>query len=145
MGFRELDEFFDPTLRLPIRGKVYVIKSVDAKTGIRLQRLFTVGAQAVAGAEVSSEQLASLELDDSEEFELYQTVLGDAYDEMIADELPWDIIRHAGTTAFMWAAGNRQAAEDFWASPGEARPVPQDRLPKKKSARRGSRAGSTNP
>lgn len=144
MAFRDLDEFFDPTLRLPIRGKTYVVQSVDAKTGLWCQRALSVGVQAVAGGDVTEEQLDGLDLDDAQELDLYRKVLGATYDEMEDDGLPWDIIRHAGMTAFMWAAGNKQTAEDYWESPGETRPVPQDRLPKKKSGRRGSPAGSTS-
>lgn len=143
MAFRDLDEFFDPTLRLPIRGKTYVVQSVDAKTGLWCQRALTVGVQAVSGGDLTEAQIDGLELDDAQELDLYRKVLGDVYDEMLADGLPWEILRHAGMTAFMWAAGNKQAAEDYWESPGETRREPQDRLPKK-SARRGSRAGSTS-
>ena len=137
MSFRDLDEFLDPTLKLPIRGKTYVVQSVDAKTGLWCQRMMHVAVTAVAGLSMSEADAASLDLDDHQELDLYQRVLGDAYDEMVADGLPWEWIKHAGTTAFMWAAGNREQAESFWASPGKARATPQDRKrPRKKSAPR---------
>ena len=144
---RDLDEFFDPTLRLPIRGKVYVVASPDAKTGLRVQRLMSTGAVAAMGGEVSDADLESLEFDDDEERDLYLRILGPAYDEMLADGLPWEIVQHAGQTALMWVAFGREAAERVWESVGEAhRPEPQDRkapAAKKKSARQGSRGGST--
>lgn len=144
MTFKDLDEYLKPTIELPIGGKKYVVKSVDATTGLWCQRLMHTGLTVWAGENVSDADVASLELDDDQERNLYQRVLGDAYDEMVADGVPWDSIKHAGTTAFMWAAGNREQAEMFWASPGKARPAPQDRKPKKRSARPGSRAGSTS-
>jgi len=147
---RDLAEFFDPTLRLPIRGKVYVVESPDAKTGIHVQRLMTTGVLASSGAEVSQDRLDELELDDADEIDLYKRLLGPAYDEMLADGLPWAIVKHAGVTAFMWVAYDRDSAERFWESAaGEAkRPEPQDRKApavKKaaKSGRQGSRGGST--
>lgn len=142
MPFKDLDEFLKPTIELPIRGKVYVVKSVDAATGVWCQRMMHVAVTVFAGIEVSEADASSLMLDDEQERNLYQRVLGDTYDEMVADGLPWEWIKHAGATAFMWAAGDRERAETYWASPGKGRPTPQDR--KRKSARQGSRAGSTN-
>lgn len=136
MGFKDLDEFLKPYIELPIGGKVYKVMSVDAATGLWCQRMMHVATTAYAGLEVSEADAGSLVLDDDQERNLYQRVLGATYDEMVADGLPWEWIKHAGTTAFMWAAGNREQAEAFWASRGKARPAPQDRR-RKKSARQG--------
>lgn len=120
---RDLEEFFDPTLRLPIRGKTYVVRSPSAAVGLRAQRLMATGVAAVNGVELSAEDVKGLELDDDQERELMPQVLGDVYDEMLADGLPWHWIRHAGTTAFMWIASGREAAERFWEEPpGEHEP-----------------------
>jgi hypothetical protein len=98
---------------------------------------------------VSQDRLDELELDDADEIDLYKRLLGPAYDEMLADGLPWAIVKHAGVTAFMWVAYDRDSAEKYWESAaGEARrPEPQDRKAPaaKKSARQGSRGGSTAP
>lgn len=147
---RDLAEFFDPTLKLPIKGKVYVVLAPDAKTGIHVQRLMTTGMLASSGVEVSQAKLDELELDDDDEIDLYQRLLGAVYDEMVADGLPWPFIKHAGVTAFMWVAYDKESAERFWESgAGEAKgPTPQDRKAsamKKKSGRQGSRGGSTGP
>jgi hypothetical protein len=148
---RDLDEFFDPSLRLPIRGKTYVVESPDAKTGLRVQRLLTTGVVAAAGGEVSQEDLDSLELDDKAELDLYLGLLGSTYDEMVADGLPWEMIKHAGGTAMMWVAFGIEAAERFWedgAPSGEAsRPEPQDHKapaasqPSRRAASRGTSTG----
>lgn len=155
MAFGELSEFFDPTIRLPIKGKVYVIESPDAKTGIHVQRLFNTATSALNGADVSPADLASLELDDDEEKDLYPRVLGAAYAQMIADKVPWEMVKHAGVTALFWIGVSKDAAESFWVSvQGEARrPEPQDRkAPAKKPSQSpgtrsprpaGSRATST--
>jgi hypothetical protein len=147
---RDLAEFFDPTLKLPIAGKVYVVQPPDAKTGIHVQRLMTTGMLAASGGEVSQSQLDELELDDADEINLYQKLLGAVYDEMLADGHPWPYVKHAGVTAFMWVAYGKDSAEQFWESAaGEAkRPEPQDRkatASNNRSRRAGSRDGSTAP
>lgn len=153
MAFKELDEFFDPTLRLPIRGKVYVVPSPDAKTGLWCQRMLATGELAAAGVELSPEDIEALNLDDGQEKELYRTVLGTAWDELFADGVPWEMVKHAGKTAFIWIASTREAAEACWNSAegdseetlGESRrPTPQDhKAPARtRSARRGSRDSS---
>lgn len=148
MSFQDLDEFFDSTLKLPIRGKTYVIESPDAKTGLWCQRILAVAAKVKGGdGEVSEEEAAGLKLDDDEERGLFQRLMGPVFDEMIADRLPWEHIKHAGVTCLMWAAGNEGQAEKYWKSGGQAPKAPaapQDRKkPKKKSAPQGSPAGST--
>lgn len=160
MSFKDLDDFFDPTLRLPIRGKVYVVKSPDAKLGVKVQRLVALGFAAAGGADMSAADLDSLNLDDEQERDLYPRLLGDAYTEMVDDDLPWEWVKHAGSTALMWVGAGIEAAEEFWESaPGEPRrPEPQDhKAPAKKattrktsstrttSAKAASPAGSTPP
>lgn len=153
MAFKDLDEFFDDTLRLPIGGKTYVIASPDAETGLWCQRMLSTAAVVSGGAQLSEDDVSSLVLDDEQELDLFKRILGPTYDEMVADKVSWERLKHAGTTAFMWAAGNKDTAEEFWlsASPGkEMRPTPQDhKAPAKKKARKsapqGSRVGSTNP
>lgn len=144
MPFADLQEFFDPTLRLPIRGKEYVIASPDARTGLWCQRLLVTATSAVAGVEVTAADLAGLELDDDQEQDLYLRLLGPVFEQMQADGLPWEMIKHAGQTVFMWVAGGREAAEEVWSQPpGEAKgPSPRSASATKKSDPRGSRAGS---
>lgn len=158
MSFKDLDEFFDDTLKLPVGAKVYVIASVDAATGLWCQRMMGTAAAVAGGAEMSEDDVRPLMLDDAAETDLYKRVLGGVYDELIADGVSWERLKHIGTTAFMWAAGSRESAEDYWNSasiqaPGKPRrPAPQDhKVPaRKKSARKtsgrpASPAGSTNP
>ena len=150
MSFADLDEFFDDTLKLPIGGKTYVIRSVDAETGLWCQRMMESAAVVSAGAQLSEGDVDGLLLDDDQERDLFRRVLGATYDEMVADKVSWERLKHAGTTAFMWAAGNKETAEEFWLSGGagpgkKKRPVPQDhKAPAKKKARQGSPGGSTS-
>ncbi|MER6505900.1 hypothetical protein ABT158_03765 [Nonomuraea sp. NPDC001636] len=107
--FRDLDEFFDDSLPLPIGGKTYRVPPADAETGLFCQRLMTAGIAAANGTQVDAAQL-----DDQGETDLYRRVLGTAYDEMIADRVSWPRIKHAGITAFLWIAGDTDTAAKYW-------------------------------
>lgn len=146
MSFRDLDEFFRSELRLPIRGREYVVPSPDAETGLWAQRLMATASKAADGKEVSDEQARSLDLSDDEERGLYGKLLGPAFDEMVADKIPWEHVKHAGMTALIWTAGNTEAAEQFWNSGGVPDP-PNPPKPKGKSSGSGKstrKQGSTS-
>ena len=125
---RDLEDFIDPTLRLPIRGKTYVVESPDAALGLKVQQLWTIGAAASQGVEVSEAELKSLSLDDDDERDLLIRLLGATYDQMRADGVPWAWVRHAGVTVMFWVAASREAAEAYWESPGETQPSSTDPL-----------------
>lgn len=121
MAFRDLSEVLDAGLSLPYKGKSYTVPPVDAETGLRLQRLAEVAAQAAKAAE-RGEPLDEIALDDDEEVDLYRDALGTAYDEMLADRVPWPMLKVAGVTAWLDAAVSREAAEAYWNSAGNPDP-----------------------
>jgi hypothetical protein len=137
VAFNDLDDFFDDALRLPIGGKEYVI-TVSAEAGIRHQKLFSLIVAANNGVTLSAEDLATLELDDDAEKDVFISVLGPAYDEMKVDGVSWPKIKHAATTAFMYAAGDKKLAEQVWNNPeavdvaGKAPRQPADHKKKSK-------------
>jgi hypothetical protein len=134
--FKDLAELLDPRLPLPIRGKIYHVESPDVKTGLRAQATVAIASKVRAGEAVTPEDVASLHLDDAEEKEFTQNMLGASFDEMQADGLPWEYVRHAAKTVFMWLVSDRDEAAKVWSNLGNAsRPVPQDRkAPAKKKA-----------
>lgn len=135
-AFKDLDELLEPWLDLPIRGKTYRIHSVDATTGLWCQRVVELAVRAKAGADISDDQLTGLQLDDDQEKDFQQKILGEAYDELLADKVSWAHLKHAALTAFTWTVRDRAAAEEFWARGGRPeakRPAPQDRRPAKKT------------
>jgi hypothetical protein len=151
--FQDLAEILDPFLPLPIRGKTYRIASPDVNTGLRAQATVAIAAKVRAGQDVDAADIAALKLDDAEELEFTRSMLGEAFDEMQTDDLPWEYVRHAAKTVFMWLISDRDQAAQVWASLGnDPRPVPQDRKApaKKKSANGGktkkasSRSSSTS-
>lgn len=135
MAFKDLDELLEPWLDLPIRGKTYRIHSVDASTGLWCQRVVEMAVRAKVGADVSEENLIGLQLDDDAEQDFNRRILGDAYDELLGDKIPWEFIKLVAMTAFTWTVRDRAAAEEFWARGGRPeaqRPAAQDRRPAKK-------------
>ncbi|WP_420819222.1 DUF7426 family protein [Nonomuraea lactucae] len=117
--FRELDEFFDPSLRLPAGGRTYVIPPPDAEVGLLCQRLMHAGLAVEAGQQVDEEglhQLAETVLDDNQEKDLYRRILGPVYDELFADKVSWPVIQHVGQTALVWVAAGLEAAAKHWES-----------------------------
>lgn len=126
--FQDLAELLDPTLSLPIRGKTYRVADPGVKTGLRAQATVAIAMKVKQGQDVTPEDVAGLKLDDDEEIEFTRSMLGDVFDEMAADDLPWEYVRHAAKTVFMWLISDRDEAATVWSTLGkQARPEPKDR------------------
>lgn len=141
--FQDLAELLDPTLPLPIRGKVYRVPSPDVATGLRAQATVAIAAKVKAGQNVTPDDIATLKLDDAEEMEFTRSMLGPVLEEMQGDDIPWEYVRHAAKTVFMWLVSDRDEAAKVWSNLGNARrPEPQDhKAPAKKAAAK--KAGGT--
>ncbi|MEU1883432.1 hypothetical protein ABZ470_39515 [Streptosporangium sp. NPDC020072] len=113
--FKDLDDFFDDSLPLPVGGKTYRIPPPSAEVGLYCQRLAEAGVAAASGKDVSEANL-----DDANELELYGKVLGPVYDQLVADGVSWPRIKHVAVTAFLWIVGNDDAAAAFWEQGPEA-------------------------
>jgi hypothetical protein len=112
-------------LSLPYKGKTYLIPPVDAETGLRFQRLAEVAAklaQAPENGEGTGPELDAVVLDDAGEVDLYRDALGPVYDAMIADRVPWPMLKVAAVTAWLDAAVSREAAEAYWNAAGTPDP-----------------------
>jgi hypothetical protein len=145
--FRDLDEFFDDTLSLPIGGRTYVIPAPDAELGLYCQRLLAAGFAVVGGKQPAGDQPPVL--DDDGERDLYQRCLGTAYDEMLADGISWPKVRRAGVTAFLWTAQGEELAVAYWSgSPPEAlapTPASPSTAAATSTRKRGSTSGTKSP
>lgn len=105
---RDLADLLDPALRLPIRGKEYRVEC-SAYQGLRLHRLIATGVN----------------LTDDQERDEIITTLGDAYQQMLDDRIPWALISHAGRTAIFWFGHSPELGQKIWAmgdTPGN--PIP---------------------
>jgi hypothetical protein len=125
MAFKRLQDFFDAEIELPIGDKTYVIKSPDAETGLMCQNLMAGAATIMTGGELTDKDAEKLTLDDDDEQDLYKRIMGEAWDEMFTDKVPWTLIKHAGTTSLVWITQGREEAEEFWS----AGPAPKEKQP----------------
>ncbi|MCA1195135.1 hypothetical protein [Saccharopolyspora sp. 6V] len=145
MALRDLSELLDPALTLPIGGKLYRVTPVSAETGLRLQRLhdYILGVTAAAEAEQDTPAPDAELLDDAAELDLMRSSLGAAYDEMIADGVPYAHLRVAGMTAFVDIVQGREAAERHWSTGGRP-PAPAGNRATRRAARSTPRPDSAS-
>jgi hypothetical protein len=125
MAFKDLGDLLDAGLSLPYKGKTYRIPPVDAETGLRFQRLAEVAVKLAHAKETddgTGQELDAVVLDDAGEVDLYRDALGPAYDTMIADRVPWPMLKTAAVTAWLDAAVSREAAEAYWNAAGAPDP-----------------------
>ncbi|MDV6276371.1 hypothetical protein R3Q06_23000 [Rhodococcus erythropolis] len=109
MAYKDLDTFFDPDLKLPIRGKLYTVPAPGAPEAARLRK--QVVAEGVPPVEQVGEALKILGAVEDEA----GVWLGGVYDEMVADNIPWPMIFHAGRTAILHYGFTPDMAESHWA------------------------------
>ncbi|MEU9839744.1 hypothetical protein AB0C69_11040 [Actinomadura sp. NPDC048032] len=115
MAFKDLREFAEgPHIDLPIGGITYRINGVDAQTGLLVQRLMDAGVQAAqAGDEFDLDDEL---LDDAQELNSYEAILGDAYQQMLDDGVDWEELKRAAVTTMVWIYADEDTAEKFWES-----------------------------
>ncbi|MGM5065733.1 DUF7426 family protein [Rhodococcus qingshengii] len=108
MAYKDLDSFFDPDLKLPVRGKWY---TVPAPGGPEAERLRSkVVAEGLPPVEQVGEALKMLGAVQDEDGHWS----GGVYDEMVADEVPWPMIYHCGRTAILHYGFTPDMAESHW-------------------------------
>lgn len=94
---RDLTEFFDPDLHLPIDGKDYRIPAVSKDEADRLARL-----------------LVDKTLTEAQEKAEREHILGPALEQMKAAGLPDPVITHAGRTAIFHYGGGPKLGASHW-------------------------------
>lgn len=115
MALKDLAETgFDPDLHLPIRGKLYTVPAPDYATAKRM-REHTV-AEGLPPVEQIDQAIAAL---------------GPAFDEMVADDIPWPMILHAGRTTILHFGFSPDMAEIHWAMAHLGRMVDLERVSEK--------------
>ena len=138
--FEALDELLDESIELPVPSdkhpgrKLYKINSPSAKDGILIERITNMAVQLASGGEDVNTEL----LDDEEERDLYKTLLGPVFDEMIEDGVRWVWLRHASLTTLMWVSSGLSVAEQFWGAAGD----PERMAPNREARRSQQRGGS---
>lgn len=110
MPFKDYDEFEKNPLVLPIHGKKYTIPPVGYQEGIRLSLMFEKQAAGEKFEEIPADEFNRL-------------VLGSAYDELKADNVPWPAMRRAVLTATADFQRGRAVAEVIWETEGDPKEI----------------------
>lgn len=147
MAFKDLGDWAELVgLRLPIGGRTYLLPPISAELGPRVQALIDYGIDIAAGNETDDTEV----LDDLAERDLYKEVLGQVYDAMQADGVPWAALKHAAMTSMIDATRDRAEAEVYWERLGKPEPAktpvkqPADRKATASRTSKGSTAGTTS-
>jgi hypothetical protein len=123
------EEFANPPLVFPIGGKNYALKPVNIPNGIILQKM-------LAG----DKQYAKLS-----GVELWKLVLGDLYDEFIADNVPAQACVRAGIAALAEYQYGRVMAEAAWEAGSDPKALEaymESRMPTNRASRRSKSTGA---
>ncbi|KSU81598.1 DUF7426 family protein [Rhodococcus qingshengii] len=110
MAYKDLDTFFDPDLHLPIRGKTYTVPAPGGPEAERLRKQVIAEGLPQVMQVFEALKILGAEIDPETE-----TWSGGVYDEMVADDLPWPMIFHAGRTAIINFGFSADMAESHWA------------------------------
>lgn len=149
---RDLSEILGrQTLDLPVNGKVYRVPECDAGTGLLVQKITNISMRADQakdgkGAEVTEPEVARLEVlvgDDDEEG-LYQRILSpEVWDEMLADGVTFQQIKHCSMTAMVWIVRDLETAEQVWEKGAESGEAPAPNRQARRAANRSGAATTT--
>lgn len=149
MAYKDLDTFFDPDLHLPIKGNWYTVPAPGAEECFALRE--RVAQEGVPPNEQVEDALLILGAERDEETSKLE--LAGVVAEMVADNITWPMILHAGRTAQLHFGFSPDMAEAHWslAQLGKLvdleriaemflRPKPEKKAkPKAKSGKRGGR------
>ncbi|TQJ60479.1 hypothetical protein FBY30_2747 [Arthrobacter sp. SLBN-83] len=135
---KELNDFLSPTLVVPAGGKEYRIKAVSAKTGLRIQHMMTLGFKAQAGESFTEKDIELVS--DDEETDFFRSVLGDTYDELLADGVSYAGLRQLTSLVTIWTTQSFEAAQQYFLAAGKA---PEPNRAQRRTATRTSTAAAT--
>lgn len=141
MALKDLSSFLDDdAIDVPIDGKTYRVESPDAKTGLFLAGLANVGVKAASGGDVDQADVEKLDLDDDEERDFMQMVLGDTLAELVNDGVKWTKIQRLARYCFIHFAVGEEAADEALKSGALTGEAP---APNRAARRAGSRGAAT--
>ena len=140
MAFQSPTNVFTDYIELPVpvKGdvKVYRIESVSIRAGEFVQQLVGLMVAQQNGAVLTEADAERLKLDDDQEEEFKHSLLGPAYDEMIADGVSWQAMRVVVNTVMVWTTNGIEAAEAAW----EAAMVKAPKAPNRAQKRAGAKS-----
>lgn len=122
--FSDFNELYDP-LVLPINGKQYTIPPVSFDAGVKINGI-------VDGAEKMGDE------------EFFRLILGDVFEQMLADKVPAAAINRAGQTALADFKFGRGMAEIMWKTGGDPKAVESLAPKPNRAARRSKGTAAAN-
>ena len=124
-------------------GRDSTFAAPDIDTGLQLSALAQLGVKAGSGKDLTEADLAAIDLDDDAELDLYRQVMGDTYDELVADGVSWTRLQRVGRYLFiMHGLGEDAAAQAVANSPGGSQPQ-ANRAQRRAATRKGAAKKST--
>ena len=161
-GLLDLADWLEETWPVPYKGKTYRIPAPSAELGLRIEALMAAGAaheryQAMARAAIAQgkeppkpKELPNKYrqlLTDEEERDLYQDVLGPAWDELVEAGMPWPLLKQVAIGAMIrWHMG--EDAADAHLRALVSRPNPPaagNRASRRAASKRTAAATTTKP
>jgi hypothetical protein len=131
-SFDDLDQYLETGDRLKVRGKVYTVPPRSAALGIWCRRIVqTAGelTQATTDEELrevgerAASRAATMPSIPDPELSFEEQLLGPAYAEMLADNVPDDYLVFCARTIFIKLAYGEEYAERWWRSGGHPEAV----------------------
>lgn len=150
--FKDLDEFLDGSLTLPIGGRDYVIPPLSAEDGLWAQSIMDATIRAAVemdarerGVDVDSPAPPATQttLSDDEERDFYKTMLSEpVLEQMRADKVSWPKIQRAAQTAYLYFTVSEEAALARWEDKAGKALNRADRRHTGRSRKKGGRSGT---
>lgn len=152
MAFKDLAEYFDDRLHLPIGGVTYDIPSPDHELGLWVTELVSTATSVQQGLTPDPDRtLPKLRFegeeydDESDEAKLYQRLLGPAYGQMREDGVSWPKIKFVVEVVMVWIAAGEAAAEAHWNRGGDPKAIAEALQPAPASRAERRRATGSTP
>lgn len=116
MDFMEDEDGFESP-RMPSTahpdGRSYHVASPNAEVGLRLSALADLTMKQAKGIELNATDVRRLRLDDQQELEFMEQVLGAALvATMVADGVKWEHLKRLGLYAFTYFGVSKDAADE---------------------------------
>jgi len=145
--FEQLGELLDEFIELPVpigdredgKVKTYRIESPSSRDGLQIERITQIAAELVTGGENVDTEL----LDDDEERNLFEMLLGAQFQQMVDDGVKWVWLRHAALTCLMWTTSGLTTAERYWASAGDPEKMARNRAERRSKQQDSSAAAKS--
>lgn len=116
---KELGDFLDPILSIPVKDRTYLIPAMDADLAVRMEQMIGAGEKAQRDEQLSAADIELVSDDDTQGF--YQSIFGaDNYQQMREDNLKHVALKHMTAIVFAWTFADFDTALQMWRAEGKA-------------------------